>query len=157
MEKTLINRKIYANHLKNPQLLIGEHNEIFADFENHVITFKLTFQLHRVDITTKELQMHLIEPTVDAILKALFDGQKDQFKICKNAVEFSRLRQNPRKMFSCSVKLIRRIYIFQPNRNQDGLKVTNNLFFFFLIGYSRSTLERKKAILACRLQTDLYV
>jgi hypothetical protein len=60
-------------------LLIGEYNERFTDFENHDITLKLAFQPHLVDVTKapKELQMELIELSVDDILNTLFDAKKD--------------------------------------------------------------------------------
>jgi hypothetical protein len=49
----------------------------------------------------KELQMELIELSVDDILNTLFDAKKHPIEIWKNAVEYPRLRQHARKMFSC--------------------------------------------------------
>jgi hypothetical protein len=44
---------------------------------------KLAFQPHLVDVTTapKELQMELIELSVDDILSTLFDAKKDPIEI----------------------------------------------------------------------------
>ncbi|XP_012518227.1 PREDICTED: phosphatidylinositol 4-phosphate 3-kinase C2 domain-containing subunit gamma [Propithecus coquereli] len=77
-------------------LLIGEYNERFTDFENHDITLKLAFQSHLVDTikAPKELQMEFIELPVDDILKSLFDAKKDPIEIWKNAVENPHLRIN---------------------------------------------------------------
>jgi hypothetical protein len=45
--------------------------------------------------------MELIEFSEDNIVKPLFDAKKDPIEIWKNEIEYSRLRQHARKMFSC--------------------------------------------------------
>jgi hypothetical protein len=61
-------------------LVIGEYNDGFTDFENHDIKLKLAFQPHLVDVSKvpKELQMELIELSKYYIVKSLFDAKKIQ-------------------------------------------------------------------------------
>ncbi|UYV83774.1 hypothetical protein LAZ67_X000090 [Cordylochernes scorpioides] len=83
-------------------ILIEEYNKRFSDFEKHVLTLKLTFEPHLVDIDVapKEYQMELFE-IGDDIFKSQFDLKKDPIEIWKTAVIYPRLRQHARRILSC--------------------------------------------------------
>ncbi|UYV75174.1 hypothetical protein LAZ67_12002748 [Cordylochernes scorpioides] len=84
-------------------ILNEEYNKRFSDFEKHVLTLKLTFEPHLVDIDValKEYQMELFEIGEDNSFKSQFDSKKDPIEIWKTAVIYPRLRQHARRILSC--------------------------------------------------------
>ncbi|UYV76741.1 hypothetical protein LAZ67_14001930 [Cordylochernes scorpioides] len=84
-------------------ILIEEYNKRFSDFEKHVLTLKLTFEPHLVDIDVapKEYQMKLFDIGEDNIFKSQFDSKKDPNEIWKTAAIYPRLRQHARRILSC--------------------------------------------------------
>lgn len=85
-------------------ILIEEYNKRFSDFEKHVLTLKLTFEPHLVDIDVapKEYQMELFEIGEDNIFKSQFDSKKDPIEIWKTAVIYPHARrQHARRILSC--------------------------------------------------------
>ena len=83
--------------------LIEEYNDRFKDFEKHNLSMQLAYKSHlvNVNLVPDRFRMELIELSEDSILKSLFNAKKDPIEIWKNAVEYPRLRQHARQMFSC--------------------------------------------------------
>ena len=74
--------------------LIEKYNDKFKDFEKHNLSLQLAYQPHLVDVNQvyDRFRMKLIELSETSILKSLFNA-KDPIEICRNAVEYLRLRQ----------------------------------------------------------------